>query len=256
MFLFIIMGGLMRYGVFITVLLTLILLIACAPPRTVTVPESQPTRTTVPKTIVSEPAPDSEPEQLDPAIAALITKGQKAENYYYRFDAHDRAGYKLWIKGTLLKKVYFNSVKLQRDVNYDTVYLDIEKKTAIAACMTAGVSCNPVWGKYFTVDFAKEKPVPTPIELLEQIPATAVKVGSENYDNRAATIIEYTTAAGKIIKMSLDTFYGLPLKQEEYTLLGDERTLQEKHTFTQISVGNVKTAEVTLPANYQLFELS
>jgi len=234
----------------LSVLVLVLFLISCAP----TAPE-QPTAP-APKPVLTEPSTetvDKVPEQkLSPAVEQLVSKNHDTTNYKFLLDAFDTNSYEVSVKENKVKKVYTNPVKYQRDKFYTTVYLDLTARTAVATCEEPGVLCESIWGKYMQLNFNDQQLSLTPLTVIENIGNDATIVGTENFENRAATIIEYTNDAGMTERVSIDTYYGLPLRQEIYSQQGDERVLQQKHTFTRQAVGSVKNAEVTLSAEYEL----
>lgn len=247
--------GIYRSGLRVSLLLFLVVLVlACAVPEEA----PQPGAVAPPKQVQQPPAappPAALPtvsENLDPEIASLVRKAQGIDNYQYNYDAHLSEGYTVYLKGNKAKKMYSSLVKLRINTYYDEVYVDQEQQTATAICSTLANSfCIMVKNKAFRLNYAEQAPV-QPLDLLKDIPASAKRTGTEQVDNRATIMVEFINEQGKLEKLSLDTYYGVPLKQEIYTVQGDEQTLQRKHLFTQLSVGTVKTAEVSLPAGYQV----
>ena len=64
-------------------------------------------------------------------------------------------------------------------------------------------------------------------------------------------IVEYPVTGGKE-KISIDTYYGIPLKWDVYSINGDEEVLQQEFTFIKLNVNGVKESEMILPAGYVL----
>ena len=155
------------------------------------------------------------------------------------------------IDGKKIKKVYFDTVKLRSGVYYDTVYLDLTAGTARGTCTTTGVLCGPILNNAYILNFGEQEPPFTPVELLSKIGSDAAIVGTEQFTNRAAQIIEYTNAQGAKERLSIDTYYGIPLRQVKYNSAGEQ---QEEHTFTRIGVGNVKAADVSFPSGLTVVE--
>ena len=52
-------------------------------------------------------------------------------------------------------------------------------------------------------------------------------------------------------KLSVDTYYGVPLKQIIYKAVDDEFVIKENNLFTIVSVGNIKNVDVTIPGDYE-----
>lgn len=75
-------------------------------------------------------------------------------------------------------------------------------------------------------------------------------MGTEFFQGRSLNIYEFVNSMGMKEQISVDPYFGLPFKQTifESSKAGD--TIKEKHTFTKIEIGQIKDADVTLPANY------
>ncbi len=206
---------------------------------------------------------ETQPEQqLDPEIEELLTKGKDDTNYNYLFLSrvrddygnYNEAWYTVFVKDKKAKKVYLDPKKLRGDIFYNEVYLDTEKGTAIGICTTLGVLCEKILDKAYALDYSSEKVGVTPVDVLKKVGLNAKKVGEEVLDNRKTTLIEYTNFKGQKERLSVDNYFGLPLKQVIYLASGEEEIIAETTTFSKISVDNVRSADVTLPEKYQLVE--
>ncbi|MBI2666708.1 hypothetical protein HYX13_03795 [Candidatus Woesearchaeota archaeon] len=69
----------------------------------------------------------------------------------------------------------------------------------------------------------------------------------ENVDGRSTEIIEDLNIEGKLERLSLDKFYGLPLKQVIYSSADPKSEMEVKHTYTRLGVGQLKEKDVILP---------
>lgn len=201
--------------------------------------------------------------QYDPNVKVYLDKAEKVESYSYHFSSRvlnnfgnfeELKDYNAFVKGNQVKKVYLDQVKYKEGVNYDTVFLNLAEKTTFGVCLEKGaVMCSGMDGKAFKIDYGREKLV-TPQELMELVPPSAKIVGEETIDRRNTVILGYINARGQQEKLSVDKYSGLPMKRVVYQMEGDQEVVLEKTTFTQLSVGNVKSAEVTLPSGLtQLF---
>ena len=228
-------------------LLAVIWLVSCKP-----VTEAS-TTMVLPSSIEAPVGTTEQPTvQPTPEVQALLDKSRGLTNYHYVFDASEVDSYEIWKKDNFIKKVYSEPVKLGKESYYNELYLDMDKGTAIGICTDAGVLCSPVWKKSFTLDYNQELPAVDPVALVEQV-SYAEKVGTERVETRAATIIQ-EDSTDKKVKLWLDDYYGFPLKYVRYSLQGGEELILEKHTFSKVQVGQVKTADVTMPVGYTAAE--
>lgn len=232
--------------IIVATLILVLFLISCTPKIQQTIPAPEPSSETQwgtiqPSSRVKEPTPNAE-------IIALLQRNKDATNYHYSFDADKVEGYEVFIFGSNVKKVYVDTKPLRGDVFYNTVYLNRETKTAVGICNKPGVTCGAIWNKAYVVDYESENIAPTPVEMINTA-RNPQEVGSEVMLNRDLTIIEFMNSDGKKERWSLDDFYGLPSRQEIYSV-DDE--IEESHTFIKLSVGQVREEDVTLPAEYVL----
>jgi len=242
----------MKPKIFILSLIFLILfLVSCTKEIPEAAPAPEPSSGTQwgsiqPSSRVKEPAQNAE-------IMALLEKNKDVTNYHYVFDADNAGGYEVFILGSKIKKAYLEAKPLRGDIFYNTIYLDMETKTAIGLCNKPGVTCGAIWNKAYALDYELENVGPTPAEIIAKV-RNPQEVGSEVLMNRALTIIEYVNSEGNKERLSLDNFYGLPSRQAIYSSAEDGAEIEESHTFTRLSVGQVREEEITLPEEYVMQE--
>ncbi len=243
----------MRKEVYILSILVLSLfLISCAVPE---VPESPPTPAPQPST------PRIEPPAIEKVITAvyvrdigdLLAKSREEINYRYFFDAGQPLSYDVFVMGSKIKKVYQTPRKLNAEVFYNNVYLDVEARTAVTTCTEPGVLCGPTLKKIYSTAFGQEMVDPVLSALITNVPYNAKVVGTEVFDNHNALIIEYQNTEGLREQLSLDTYSGFPIRQRIFNS-DDDRSVVEHHTFTKLGVGNVLEEDVTLPEDYSVVE--
>ncbi|HLC70643.1 MAG TPA: hypothetical protein VJI32_01460 [Candidatus Nanoarchaeia archaeon] len=230
-------------------IILVLFIISCTPEISDTTPTLTPADSKwgsiQPNSRVKEPAPNAE-------ILSLLEKNKEATNYHYMFDADNADGYEVFILGSKVKKVYTDTRHLRGDIFYNAIYLDQGTRTALGICNKPGTSCSSAWNKVYVVDYDLENIGTTPIDIVTQV-HNPQKVGSEVLMNRALTIIEYINADGNRELLSLDNYYGLPSRQVIYAS-DDDENIEESHTFTRLSVGEVDEEDVTLSAEYELQE--
>jgi len=196
-------------------------------------------------------------------VAELIEKNKGASNYRYTINANSRNQYdnfnhdyfyEVYFKDDKIKKIYNEPVKLKLDIFYNIVYLDLEDEVAYGVCDGTTVLCDGLDKKAYDVGYNKENVVLDPLFLLDKITYAAKIVGSETLNGRKATILEYVNKQGTKERLSVDTYYGLPLKQVVYELDDDEEVVVKRNDFNIINVGGVKNADVNLPEEYEIVE--
>ncbi|MBU1973976.1 MAG: hypothetical protein KKH52_01110 [Nanoarchaeota archaeon] len=196
-------------------------------------------------------------------VVELIEKSEKVNSYHYSFislirqsnnNYEEVATYQAYLKGDKIKKIYLSPVKLNQEFYYIDIYLNINEKTAVGTCSTNSVLCDDLDNQAFKLVYTSEKISPTPLDLLSALPLSAQKIGEETIENRKAAVLSYTNSDGKLEKLSVDTYSGIPLKQIIYQLEDDEEVVLEKNTFSLDGLNDVKNADVTLPDNYELIE--
>ncbi len=229
-------------------LILVLFLISCStPPEVTPVPQSKPALVVQEDTtpLVVSKVPVEEVSTLTPELAALFNKNKDTTTIYYLYDREKTTGYEVFIDGNKAKKIFDNTIKVRTDVYYTTIYLDLNKKTAVATCEKGGTLCSPIWNNAYNLDYETVKLDPTPMEIIKQV-KSAESVGSELFENKQLTIYEYTNPAGQKERLSIDSYYGLPHRQVIY----EGSSKKEEHTFTKVETGLVTAEEVILPVKY------
>jgi hypothetical protein len=249
---------------FLVVLLSFILL-SCVPNEvddiTLPEPEESPEEEVLPPSLteeVIEPQNNILQKDLSPAIAELIAKTQGLKNYQYNYLPRARNNnqqmvdgkiFEVLIRDHLIKKIYPTPQNFEAGWFYDTVYLDTVKETAVGVCSNdQSVLCEGILTQAYTLSFDAEKLTITPLELVGALD-TATEVTSVVINNRKALVIEYTNKHGQIERLSLDTYYGIPLKQEIF-ITEDSKVAIVSNSFSRPVLNNVKSSDVTLPTRY------
>ena len=184
----------------------------------------------------------------DPALAALLLKNKDATNLHYIFDAEKVTGYEIYLRGGKAKKIYTDTKFLRNEVYYNKVFLDWSSQQAVGICDKLGISCSSIWNKAYQVPFESEGIYATPAEVVQRV-RYGREVGSEFFDDRKLKIIEFVNREEKRERLSVDPYYGLPLRQ---VIFAADNTMEEQHTFINLEVGQIKESEVTVPTQYAL----
>ncbi len=196
----------------------------------------------------------SERVSLPPEFQELMKKGKNVNNYRYLFSSRikDRFGnyidntYDISIKEDKTKKTYLSPIKLSDNSYYDTIYLNLADGTAKAVCADIGkVLCKGLESEVFDLAYSEEKLDYTPKSLLDIIPSTIKKQGKGMIENREVLVFIDETPL-TLDKYYVDTYSGLVLKWEKFSIIDDEQVLEESRQFNKISIGTVKNSEVSL----------
>ncbi|MBI5133580.1 MAG: hypothetical protein HZA83_02605, partial [Thaumarchaeota archaeon] len=202
-------------------------------------PNSKPKITIIPPE--EKPKPTYEPD-----VAVLLQKAHAVSSYRYTFDAAKSDTYDYFVNGNKVKKVYLEPVKIRDLIYYNEVYLDLNLKTAVGVCTKGVSSCTTAWKKAYPLSFEKEEVILTPLETIIDVPYSAHVVGEELFDGQETSIVEYINTQGRMVRLWMDQYTGLPLKQVIYSVDADTEKELVKHTFTRVILG-VKKSEVTFP---------
>lgn len=185
-------------------------------------------------------------------VAELIKKSKAITNYQYTFHSsirnefgnlQEQTPYAAYHKDNQIKKVYSPLIKLNREFYYDSVYLF--EGRAVAVCSSSAVLCEENFNLPVNISYEQEQLKMTPKDLILTIPFEAKKVREEIFENRNLDVLEYKENS-KRVRLSVDTYSGLPLKKIIYAN-DDEGTILEEYIFYHLALGDVKTKDITLP---------
>lgn len=220
------------------------LLVACAVPEKTALQEASP-----------DPLPDlplrTVGQKWDPQVKILVEKSEKISTYHYAYDTFRAGTFTVSQQGMKAHKVYLEHQKIGKNRLYNHVYLDAQQKMAWGICTDSEVQCQGLFKKAFSLPWIEQNPGTwtDPLSLMRRLPVSAVPVGTEQIDQRSATILEYTNAEGKREQVWVDSYFGFPLQQVIY---GSGTTMEEKHTFTRPEINRVAEADVQLPEDYDV----
>ena len=124
--------------------------------------------------------------------------------------------------------------KYSQDESYDTIYLDLESKTAGGHCENRDRSICPEPNKEYGVDFEKYY-YKTPFEWPESITSAELTGRSEQVNGRTGIEVSFTIN-GEQGEMLVDSFYGVPLEIDYQDV---------KYEFRNIKVNLAKQEDLT-----------
>jgi hypothetical protein len=184
----------------------------------------------------AEVIPEEKPKEpeMNASTKELLTKALtnvKSMSYSYFGPPNPAKGIDITYKAPIMKVKYASTQYDDRKNPFDTVYLNMNAKTGKAYCEK---SCSN--DAEIQVSYDAHYKI-TPFEILETI-SYAVPAGTERIDNMDSIILQFQDKAMKKGKMSVDKYWGLPLKIE-YT------EPASKIEFRNIAVNAVTDADVT-----------
>ncbi len=191
----------------------------------------------------------------DPELAKLMDKSKGVNNYQYVYKLSKRnyggnyipePTYTVYIKDNLIKKSYSEPQKTADGRYYNEVYLNTKAETAVMVCTLKSSFCDNDKGKKYEIRYESEKLKFTPKDLVQEMPASAIKFQDETFDGRSLKVFDVIKDKVSKISVSIDTYSGLAIKRTVYDFKDDEEMVLEKHTFTNLELNNVKNAEVNL----------
>lgn len=198
-------------------------------------------------------------------VQELKLKGQEVKDYSYNYQSDylnsngliiSKPTYYVFIKGNLARKVYPGPIKGQGQIYYDNVYLDDVLQTAYGVCRKTGITCSELKGKYFPLVYAEQKMEITPVGLVSKLDRYSKATGQISYANRQVTYVESELTDGKVERLYVDEFFGLPVHQEIFIMVDGKELVLEEREFSRISAGKgaVSTKDVVLPEELVLLE--
>ncbi len=192
-------------------------------------------------------------------IQDLMDKTKLINNYQF----HDRTlrlnynniyvedpAYEVLVRENKAKIIYNEAKKGGPNLFYNEVYLNFNDKTAYGVCSLTGTICKELKGKAYILNYETEKYQTSPLDLIAEIPSTAKVTGTTIYNNRQVTLVEFEIGESRVKRVYLDSYYGLPLKEEEYKQTEDGPMVLLSREFDPVIVGSgtVKTFDVNLPS--------
>ncbi|PIY60226.1 hypothetical protein COY95_02875 [Candidatus Woesearchaeota archaeon CG_4_10_14_0_8_um_filter_47_5] len=228
---------------------------SAAPPETPVPPDSSPSHAPdQPESAAPSPAPPAsefdrpptpepeEPQQpgltLPPEVLALKEKSAKVTTmrYVYQDPTIAPGKWQFYIFGKKIKIKLPQKAPDNPATNFDTIYMDTEKKAAVAYCEdTDKIRCpDPL--KNFSVSYS-EYYKKTPYQWIQEVPYATTKTG-ESIDGRETLLVVYDKG-GATYSLNVDTYYGLPLRIAKQT----GKTI-ETYRFEDFSTTGVKESDV------------
>ena len=225
--------------------LSLLFIIACqtSSPSVKEIVPSAPADVPVSPPPVQTPAVPTQPSKvLSSEVKELLELHKKTKSFSALVDDGTPQALTLYVKANKIKKIVPPPSRYDKATLVDVFYIDRQERTVYGLCVDS-FACPPEReNKALPRDFVRENPV-TPVDVIASI-AYATKVGSETFDTRKTTIIEYTNTQGRVERLWVDTFSGIPVQQKVF----DGEREVAKHTFTNIIVNSLHDEDVSLPS--------
>jgi len=218
-------------------LVILVLLIGCTAPEEQSggqrsLPESGEETTAPPKqeTVPITEEPTEELIKIPNDIKEILEKGKtKLNSYSYNYKGPDSdLEYEIYVKGNKMKIVPPEITNVGEGKFYNTIYLDTEKETAEAYCMSYS-NCGINIGKIKDIDYEGAY-IETPLEWIEKI-TEAQPIDERQVEGRKAVYIQTN-----IGKLTVESFYGFLYKIENN---------KKKWEFTDAALNSLSDDDVT-----------
>lgn len=234
-------GDFMKKILFAIIVLGIFIVSGCKAPEeepevTVT-PTKEPTVREV--STGKEAVPVKGPE-LTQELKNLFAKADKVENLEYFYKEAEK-GAQYYVLDKNMKIVFPMKRQIARtDMHYDSVYIDLDKKTAVGYC-EVDEDC-PLAEKnqpreLDINDFYLE----TPFDVLESI-IYGEKESEETISGKRAIIVRFSLANGNIKRIWIWDYWGVPIR---YTIEDSDGNVIRRVDYESLSANRVKMSDVT-----------
>ena len=141
----------------------------------------------------------------------LIDKADSVKSLIYTY-SHANQGMKVYVKDNKMKQVFvIRSGTYAAGTRYDTVYLDLDKKTVVAYCEEPDDCDEEEINTQISVDY-DDFITETPFDVLESVKYGEI-TGTYRIDGKDTAIVE-TEENGYTKKVWIWTYKGIPVKYE------------------------------------------
>jgi uncharacterized protein YneR/predicted small secreted protein len=175
--------------------------------------------------------------QLSGELKELMDKAKTVESLKYYYQSNDNVNFWVYVKGNKIKQEF--SFEMIDNENYDTVYLDTDKKTAVVYCEDDNTFYCEDHTLHLEVNY-NDYITKTPFDILELIRSGDVKSGTL-LDGKETVIYETKTKEGYDMKIWLWTYKGIPVKYELYD--GNEKI--KWVNYQTLSVNDVSSSDLS-----------
>ncbi len=169
---------------------------------------------TPPKMPAPQPVSTEPKAEMSPQLRDLIKRAdEKLSSLQYLYGGTLTGNLFLdtyYVKGDKMKIGKYEESYYVREGYYDTVYVDLGYACCeeLKRCKSHNVDNT---GKKFDVDVSMLNIPKTPYQWIKEVPASAVIVGPQTFNQRSVTFIKYTKD-GSEVEMWVDDTYGVPHK--------------------------------------------
>jgi hypothetical protein len=199
----------MKKTYLVLAILAILILAGCAKQPTIKTAEEP-----VAAPAATEEVTETTAKVLTTEVKDILERADKkvdSFSYLHSEPPGDTASNHYFVKETKIKVELYEPQQYDRRIYFDTVYIDTTSKTAVGYCEDKSDVRCPDKNRQFDVkysDYFKK----TPYMWLKEI-TYAEKVGEEQIDQKDVDVLQYEDS-GKIVKVWINSFYGIPLKVE------------------------------------------
>src|SRR3989344_8686698 len=212
-----------------------------SPPPT---PNPQPSLPPLVQEPVAQPAtPQDLNGYQDPQVARLIARQDKAKSYHFYYSTSENWNVirdQFFMKGDKIKIELYEINRWNNDY-FDTVYLEPTTKTAAAFCENKNKDRCRDNDRKFDVSY-EDFVIKTPLEWLASIPRDARVTGSERFDERMRSVVEYTRDDGATVRIWIDRFSGVPVRV--LIFMGEVENILEEYNFKNLVINTLTSQDV------------
>ncbi len=145
---------------------------------------------------------------IDDEVQGVLDKRSKVKGYKYLYYGPPNPGFGLEFRILGSKaRLYLGTLSKLADGNtYDTVYLDLDEKSAVAYCESVSCTNKGSLGVNFDAYYH-----PTPSDFVSSVSSAKLRNYELLYQRKTAVIV-FEDTKGMNGTMWLDTVYGMPVK--------------------------------------------
>ncbi|MBW2977354.1 hypothetical protein KY331_00765 [Candidatus Woesearchaeota archaeon] len=177
---------------------------------------------------------------LTQELKTLLAKANTVDSIEYFYKEAEKGG-QYYVMGNNMKIVFPMKRQVERtNMHYDSVYVDLVKKTAVGYCEVDGDCPILEEDQPREVDF-NDFYTETPFDILDAI-TSGEKESEETIEGKKAIIIKVPLSSVRIQRVWVWDYKGIPLR---YTIEDEEGNLIKKVDYTGLSANTVKMSDVT-----------
>ncbi|MBD3310541.1 hypothetical protein GF351_04940 [Candidatus Woesearchaeota archaeon] len=190
-----------------------------------------------------------EAPQMSEELQELLSGLDKVKSYHYAYQSGTPEAKKYYVKGDKILVELMEKKRWKSGEFYNKVLLDLDDKTAHGFCTDRDICNDEQRSIAKKVSFSEYMPDILPKEYAESITHGDI-VGTENIENRPATIVEFEDDSGNTVDVSINNYYGMPMRIVTETPTGTKKEIM----FTEMGWNSVDDSDVEFPKEIMTIE--